>query len=107
MRINYPKCKTIVPCYLSMKYMLHSIIRILSTSIASICILVHSFAYNVIHIDPASELPTQEQPLIEKPDDQEQESQQQEESSLPTSDLTVETTDMTEEGRQDHAIPSK
>ena len=68
---------------------------------------MHSFAYDVVHIDLASELPTQEQPLIEEPDDQEQVSQQQEESSLPTSDLTIETADPTEEGRQDHAIPSK
>jgi len=60
-----------------------------------------------MHIDPASELPTQEQPLIEEPDDQEQESQPQEESSLPTSDFTVELADPTEEGRQDHTIPSK
>jgi len=60
-----------------------------------------------MHIDPASELPIQEPPLIEEPDDQEQESQQQEESSLPTSDSIVETADPTEKGRQDHAIPSK
>ncbi|WVZ76577.1 hypothetical protein U9M48_024542 [Paspalum notatum var. saurae] len=53
-----------------------------------------------MHIDPASELPTQEQPLIEEPDDQEQESQQQQESSLPTSDLTVETANPTDEGME-------
>ena len=112
MRINYPKYMhmqyvELLPRYLFLKYLLHSIIRISSTSIANICILVHSFAYDVMHIDPASELPAQEQPLIEEPDDREQESQQQEESSLPTSDLAVETADPTEDGRQDHAILSK
>ncbi|WVZ50875.1 hypothetical protein U9M48_002084, partial [Paspalum notatum var. saurae] len=45
-----------------------------------------------------NELPSQELPLIEEPDDQEQASQQQEESHPPTSDLTVETVDPAEEG---------
>ncbi|WVZ80342.1 hypothetical protein U9M48_027827, partial [Paspalum notatum var. saurae] len=39
---------------------------------ASIYILVHSFAYDVMHIYPANKELTQEQPLIEEPEDEQE-----------------------------------
>ncbi|WVZ70637.1 hypothetical protein U9M48_019285 [Paspalum notatum var. saurae] len=50
---------------------------------ASICILVHSFAYGVMHIDPANEELPSEQPLIEEPEDEQ-------EDPLPTADHIAE-----------------
>ncbi|WVZ70562.1 hypothetical protein U9M48_019221 [Paspalum notatum var. saurae] len=58
-----------------MTYLLHFNIRISSTSSASICILVHSFAYDVMHIDPTNEELTPEQPLIEEPEDEQEDPQ--------------------------------
>ena len=61
-----------------------------------------------MHIDSENELPTQEQPLIEEPDDQEQGTQQQEENPQAAPDLAPEApSDPSEEGKQDHAIPTK
>ena len=45
--------------------------------------------------------------MIEEPDDQEPEGQPQEEYPQATSDLTTEEANPSEEGRQDHANPSK
>jgi len=59
-----------------------------------------------MHIDLANELPTQEQPLIEEPDDQEQESPQQEENPQQSSECVTEEANPSKEGRQDHANPS-
>ncbi|WVZ67870.1 hypothetical protein U9M48_016889 [Paspalum notatum var. saurae] len=58
---------------------------------------------------PASEGLTSEQPLIEEPDDepsQEQESQQQEDPPQ-AADFAPEEANLSEEGRQDYALPSK
>ncbi|WVZ89653.1 LOW QUALITY PROTEIN: hypothetical protein U9M48_036032 [Paspalum notatum var. saurae] len=57
-------------------------------------------------LDPASELPTQEQPLIEEPDDHEQEPPQQEENPQQCSECVTEEANPSEEGRQDHANPN-
>jgi len=80
-----------------MTYLLHSDICISPTFSTSICILVHSFAYDVIHIDPANEGLPQEQPLIEEPEDEP-------ENPHPTADHIAEEapSNPSGEGRQDH-----
>ena len=66
-----------------------------------VSILLHSFTYAIMHIDSENELPTQEQPLIEEPEDEQEDPQ-------PTTDPITEEapSDPSEEGRQDHANPS-
>ena len=66
-----------------------------------VCILLHSSAYTIMHIDPENELPTQEQPLIEEPENEQEDPQ-------PTTDPITEEapSDPCEEDRQDCTIPS-
>ena len=56
----------------------------------------------LMHIDPAIEEETvQEQPLVEEPEEEQEDPQ-------PTADPAAEETNPSEEeGRQDHALPSK
>ncbi|WVZ89466.1 hypothetical protein U9M48_035869 [Paspalum notatum var. saurae] len=73
-----------------MTYLLHSNICISPTFSASICILAHSYAYDVMHIDPANEELPPEQPLIEEPEDEP-------ENPQPTADHVVEEANPSEE----------
>ncbi|WVZ67868.1 hypothetical protein U9M48_016889 [Paspalum notatum var. saurae] len=74
------------------------------------CDTIHQQMTTEVNInDPASEGLTSEQPLIEEPDDepsQEQESQQQEDPPQ-AADFAPEEANLSEEGRQDYALPSK
>ena len=73
------------------------------TALVLHCIHRTHFAYDGMHIDQGIEEQTQEQPLIEKPEDQEPDPQP-EEYPRATPDFASEEVNPSEEGRQDHTL---
>ena len=69
------------------------------------CIHRTHLAYDGIHIDHGIEEQTQEQPLIEEPEDQEPDLQP-EEYPQAAPDFASEEANPSEQGRQDHILPA-
>ena len=96
-----PKSQVIVH-----KANVHTVIYIFPRIVCKHMHSLLSFLHYNIHIDSVSEGLTQEQMLIQEPDDQEQEGQLREENPQQTSECATEETNLSEEGRQDHILPS-
>ena len=60
-----------------------------------------------MHIDTGNEELTQQLPLVEEPEDQEPVNPKQEEYPQAAPDFATEEANPSEEGRQDHTLPSK